>query len=408
MHLIAHGAKTVPEKENRLLMPKVHCDRPPTASKVSSRADFMSRRVLIIAPRFSMYPCFTKMIAEGFSSIGCAVNICHVPDATVFAHDVVLLTGLSQYDGGLTRWLSRRPEKKPVTVLWQLEPLPPVQLSVFGERIGFRVAKCDWGRLPPGLAKVLGNMIPFRTQTLRLIRRWLVRPYAQYVARQPEQEGWIQFDTEIFFKAMVEWVRIRALHRAGCIDQFFATVQPRVEFLRSRGISADLLPFGYHPDWGGDLAIERDIDVLFLGALVKRRGVLVHQLQQQLERRGRKLTAVRRAFGEARTELLNRTRIMLVLLRTPHDMPAMRLLLGMACGALVVCEKCAGTSEFRSGEHFVMAGLEQLPEVIDYYLTHEDERCRIARQGHEFVTRELTIENMLCRLLDQIKMEAHL
>lgn len=143
----------------------------------------MSRRVLIIAPHFGMYPCLSKIVADGFSNIGWEANICRVPDATVFEHDIVLLTGLSQYDGGLTRLLSQRPGKKPVTVLWQLEPLPPVQLSVFGERIGFRVAKCDWGRLPPKLAKVLGNMIPFRTQTLRLIRRWLARPYAHYVAR---------------------------------------------------------------------------------------------------------------------------------------------------------------------------------------------------------------------------------
>lgn len=133
----------------------------------------------------------------------------------------------------------------------------------------------------------------------------------------------------------------------------------------------------------------------------------MHQLQHQLARHRRKLTVVRRAFGVARTKLLNRTRIMLVLLRTPHDMPAMRLLLGMACGTLVVCEKCVGTGAFRSGEHFVMAELERLPEVIDHYLTHEDERCQTARWGHQFVTRELTIENMLCRLLDRIKLEAH-
>ncbi len=370
-----------------------------------NRGNFMGYSVCIIAPRLRSYARLTNMVADGFSDIGWVPSVCFAPKATVFVHDLVLLLGLSQYDGGLMKWLSERPDKRSVTVLWQLEPLPPVRLSTFGESIGFRVTAWDWGRLPPMFAKVAGNLVPFRTHALRLIRRWLARPYARYVAGQPYHEGWIQFDSEIFFKAMVEWRRIRELHLAGCIDHIFATVQPRTEFLCSRGIQAELLPFGYHLDWGNDLGIKRDIEVLFLGRLEKRRAVLVRELKSELEQRSRKLTVVQRAFGEARTHLLNRARIMLVLLRTPHDMPAMRLMLGMACGALVICEQCNGTGAFRAGEHFVMAEPERLPEVIDYYLTHEDDRRQIAWRGHEFVAQELTMEKMLRRMLDLTKLE---
>lgn len=345
------------------------------------------------------------MVVDGFLRLGLKPSLCFAPSTQLLANDLVLLIGLNQYDGGLTRLLSRRADKRPVTVLWQLEPLPPIQLSAFGETVGYRLTAWDWGRLPPKVAKLVGNLIPFRTQALRLIRRCLAQPYARHVRSQPDQEGWKQFDSEIFFRAMVEWQRIRQLHLAGCIDHFFATVQPRVEFLRSRGINAELLPYGYHPDFGRDLNIERNIQVLFLGRLAKRRGLLVNKLQAQLQLRGRKLVVVERAFGETRTHLLNRTQIMLVLLRTPHDMPAMRLLLGMACGVLVVCEQCNGTGAFRPGEHFVMADLDQLPDAIDYYLAHGADRRRIAQQGHMFVTQELTMEEMLRRMLDQIKLK---
>ena len=113
------------------------------------------------------------------------------------------------------------------------------------------------------------------------------------------------------------------------------------------------------------------------------------------------MTFVRGAYGALRERWLNRARIVLSLLRLRHDLAGMRVLMGLACGALVVSEQCVDTGAFRPGEHFVMAERERMPEVIEHYLTHEEERERIARQGHSFVTRELTLARVVHTMLKQ-------
>lgn len=363
----------------------------------------MGRTVYILMPRVGILPALGKMLSEVFDSLGWQVTLRFHPDAGLLDHDLLLLACLSRHDGGLTELLRQRKGHRPVTVLWQLEPLPPVPLSPLGEAVGFRVAACDWGRLPSWARRVLAWVVPFRPKLLRLARRWLARPYARQVIHSPDEEGWKAFEVGTYFKALAEWRRIREVHASGGVDHYFATNQPRVAFLRSRGIEATLLPFGYHPDWGRNLQLQRDIDVLFLGRWDRgRRKTALGELEEQLARRGRTLTVVRGAFGPEREKLLNRARIFVNLLRAPHDMAGMRLLLGMACGALVVSEHCDGTGEFRAGEHFVMAERSQLAGVIDHYLAHEAERSKIARQGNEFVTQELTLANVVREMLKQV------
>jgi hypothetical protein len=199
---------------------------------------------------------------------------------------------------------------------------------------------------------------------------------------------------------MIEWRWLRIGQANGWIDHCFASNQTRVRFLRSRGISAEMIPVGYHPGWGRNRQLPRDTDVLCLGHMDRRpRGIKLRRLQESLARRGRKLTLVSGVYGAYRDELLSRARIVLSLLRMPHDLAGMRVLMGLACGALVVSEHCADTGAFRPGEHFIMAPLPELPEVVEHYLNQEAERQAIARQGHHFVTETLTLSNAVRRML---------
>jgi hypothetical protein len=299
----------------------------------------MGRNVCILLPRLGIYPALGRMLSDAFDESGWQVTLRFRPDENLLNHDLLLLAGLSRYDGGLMETLRRHRDRRPVTVLWQLEPLPPLQLSPLGEEVGFRLAACDWGRLSPWMRRVLTCLVPFRPKVFRMSWRWLARPYARQVIQAPDQEGWREFDVEIYFNALAEWRRIGELRATGCVDHYFATVQPRVEFLRSRGIDAHLLSFGHHPDWGRDLQLKRDIDVLFLGRSDRgRRGRMLGELREELARRGRTLMMVPEAFGAERESLLNRSRIFVNLLRTPHELAGLRVLLGLACGALVVSE----------------------------------------------------------------------
>lgn len=56
---------------------------------------------------------------------------------------------------------------------------------------------------------------------------------------------------------------------------------------------------------------------------------------------------------------------------------------------------------FADGEELVMyTGMEDLLEKVDYYLTHEEERSRIAEKGHERVIREFSLKERLTQMME--------
>src|SRR5206468_6596047 len=128
---------------------------------------------------------------------------------------------------------------------------------------------------------------------------------------------------------------LRRLAPEGIIDVLGVATRSYQDFLAEQGIASELAPVGYHPVHGDRLELERDIDVLFLGDLrVRRRRQILHRLRRD----GLDVHAVGnysdpRYWGESRTKLLNRARILLNLPRHPGLLADMRLILGMATGA---------------------------------------------------------------------------
>jgi hypothetical protein len=196
---------------------------------------------------------------------------------------------------------------------------------------------------------------------------------------------------------MRQYERLKRLLLEGWIDYLFVQNVSKVEFLVSRGIQAEWVPIGYHLSMGENLGMERDIDVVFLGALdTPRRKKILGDLQASLDAKGINLLTVGQGcFGRERTELFNRARISLSLVSHPNDLPSMRFLMSMSCRALVVSEPLYDSKPYKAGEHFVQAGVADLPEVIAYYLANEAERQAIVRSADHFVTRELSmVESM--------------
>lgn len=362
----------------------------------------MLKRIAILFPRMGIYPHLARMLAETLSELGYEATVPHQPTADLLEFDVVIFS--SRHVSGLENICKTRRGGKPVTVLWLFEPLPPVELSPLGEAIGRRAARCDWSRLPRAARRALDCVVPFRSHLVRGLRRFMVRPYSREVLMLPRQNGWIRFDTENFFYAVGEWFWIQKIRANGWLDFCFATNQSRVRFLKSRGIDAELIPFGHHRDWGRDLNLPRDVDVLFLGARVRGpRGQSLRDVSAELSRRGIKLTLAEERDSHKRNVWLSRAKIFLDLLRAPHDFAALRVSLGMACGALVVSEDCGDTSVFRPGEHLVTAPPGGMAGVIEQYLKDVNERLAIARRGQQFVTQELTLAECSRRMLARIK-----
>jgi hypothetical protein len=158
---------------------------------------------------------------------------------------------------------------------------------------------------------------------------------------------------------------------------------------------------GYHPSYGRDLALERDLDVLFLGALdVPRRRRLIKRLraaQVSVEAMGSWYGTD--TWGESRTRLLNRTRVLLNLQRYPGELSGQRMLLGMANKALVISEPIYMPGPYVPGQHWVQAAIEDMPETIAHYLAHEDQRRAIVEAGHDLAVNHLRIEQSVAEIL---------
>ncbi len=180
-------------------------------------------------------------------------------------------------------------------------------------------------------------------------------------------------------------------------------------FLRHYGLPVVVVPMGYHPQFGelhGDL--EKDVDVVFLGSTRdKRRNEIFRELDNKLRAKGVNFVVKDGSpehgyvFGKERTLLLNRSKIMLNIMRQPWDDPVFRLLLAAPNSAMLLSEKLFATSAgpFQQGKHFAISDLENIVEAIEYYISNNDERSEIARQAFEFVTKELTMRNMAQRIL---------
>lgn len=203
-----------------------------------------------------------------------------------------------------------------------------------------------------------------------------------------------------------------ALHQAGLpllICVFTATNQ---NFLRRFNLPATLIPMGWAPAFGYPLFfLPRDIDVVFLGSTRdRRRKRIIARLEKQLSER--RISFVIKdgspqrgfAFGQERTILLNRTKIMLNIMRQPWDDPVFRLLLAAPTGAMVLSEtlRAGSTGPFQIGQHFAMADLETMVEAISYYLQHEDDRQYIADCAFHYVTHDLTMGKMVQRMLNAL------
>jgi spore maturation protein CgeB len=74
----------------------------------------------------------------------------------------------------------------------------------------------------------------------------------------------------------------------------------------------------------------------------------------------------------------------------------------MANRTLVISEPMYKPGDYIPGKHFVSATSDEMPEIIEYYLNHDTERECIAAEGHKLVTRELTMERSISRILELI------
>ncbi len=262
------------------------------------------------------------------------------------------------YPCTLRRLAFARPHERPTVMLWHSEPLPPPR----------------------------GSGLPRPRLHAREIAKIVLRDRR---ATDPYTNAW----------------RLRWLARRGLPGLLVVSSRDKQEYLEEIGLRAEFVPLGWHSSYGSDLGLERDIDVLFLGGLdVPRR----KRAFRRLRAAGVDLVTLGswkdpEYWGESRTQLLNRARIMLNISRHPGQVAGQRLILGAAHGVLVVSEPMHRPEPWVAGEHYVSATLEEMPAAVAHYLEHEDERRRIAARALELATTELSLERSILRLLELLE-----
>lgn len=339
------------------------------------------------------------MLLDTLSRMGHVATLVRDGDPAALESDLLLLTGSARSFRRYPQLLERRRAGRPLTALWLFEPLPAAALNEQAEKTGLRLAQCDLNRLAPPY-RSLARLVPFHNN-MRDVARWRYAARFKKEARQSGVRDYEPLTPHELYNVMCEYRWFTERYSKQWCDFVFASTLPRCRFLRSKGFPAHFVPMGYHRDWGRDLGLPRDIDVLFLGRTDKtcRRGPL-SAVRKDLAARGIEMTVVNKGcFAEERTRLLNRARVVLDIPRLPWEMPLMRLLMSMSCGALVASAWTGDPAPFRA-EHLVQAPAPRLAEAVAYYVEHEDARRAIVKAASELIAGQMTLQNALVAIMN--------
>jgi hypothetical protein len=181
------------------------------------------------------------------------------------------------------------------------------------------------------------------------------------------------------------------------------TSRDRRATLAGFGLTASVVPFGYHERHAGPLTPAatgpRDIPMLLLGsrATHTRRASAVDRLQQTGTARG--LRIEEGVWGPARNTLLRRARVLVDVHRIPGNFVGMRLLLGLAAGAVVVTEPMADPAPFVPGVHYVEAPLSEVLDVATLLAADDARRTALVDAGQALLRDDLAMRTSLRRVL---------
>jgi hypothetical protein len=275
------------------------------------------------------------------------------------------------------RLISIPPSKRPLFILWQIEQLPNPALP-------------EWFRY--GFGKLRSRL-------------------ERFAYRKGDNEVWR-------LNPRLRWMTTKALRFRYYGDLYWFKQQGILSilamgspitgnFLRQRGFDLFVTPISYQPGWGADLELERDIPVLWIGKIATyRRKRLLERVRSDLSKHGVEVLMIDGVenpyiFGEERTVLLNRTKVVLNFLRKPWDNNCMRFSFAALNGALILTEPTLPHTPFLDGVHLVEAPIEKMADEVMYYLSHEGERTKIVEQAHQLITTTSKV-TVVSQILEQV------
>ena len=184
--------------------------------------------------------------------------------------------------------------------------------------------------------------------------------------------------------------------------------------LQRRGVRCEHLQLGYSRLWDSwlrDEGVERNIDVLYLGAADPRRDPLLAGLGRGLWARECQLlippleprTRTRPDFlkGDEKYHRLRSAQVLLNLHRTTSSaLEWMRFLEAICNGCVVVSEPCLDNDPLVPGEHFLAATADSIGDVVDGLLDDPERLRQLRERAYDFVRQELPMSLAADRLAE--------
>ena len=268
------------------------------------------------------------------------------------------------------------PDRRPVVIHWNTEGMPDL-------------------RIPPRVISVLGAMrskIGRMGYSNSIIDHYLysIRP----VLNIDQSFKRYRYHGDYEYACRMGWLQV-----LSDSSHIYSKIRTKI------GIPTVYAPWGASQRWYDDLDLERDIDVLWLGAKGSpRRSRILNRVFKELKLKGLNVYIADNEendfiFGEARTRYLNRAKITLNITRTWYDDNFSRFTMACSNRSLIVSEPVLPhCTEFKENVHYVSARIEDLTDTIVYYLEHEDERRKIVDNAYELMMSELKFEKSLQRM----------
>ncbi len=360
----------------------------------------VGRVCLTLPAQGRVYDEMVSVLAAVVRESGGDVFLARDGDCAILDADVAILFGkCSEFDAS-ARLLGAHSARRPATVLWHVELLPPDVIPSHAENAARRLLRCDVNRLPRPLPALV-RCVPSHSSLVNLVRQARLTQLLRrcdWNSRLPSG----RVHAREWYHAVQHAMWLKQWYSDAWCDFVAAGTAPRCRLLARMGIPWEYAPLGYHPLWGTDRREDRDIDVVFLGRL-KRTGRerLLSRVARRLAGAGAKMVVVEHdCHGEDRTRLLNRARISLDLVKNTWEMPVLRPLVSMACGALVVSNCALEPYPFRE-EHLVRVDSDSLVAAILKHLHDEPARRRITEAACRHLTAELAWAPIVSRVLDR-------
>ena len=172
------------------------------------------------------------------------------------------------------------------------------------------------------------------------------------------------------------------LFKSGLFDHVFVhTEECRNAVIKNKWLTAEkvsvFLPGFDENTMTRDNSVEKDIDVLFVGAQTKRRQAILKTLQEK-----QKITIVS-AYGKEMAAYMNRAKIVLNIHSEEFVDTETRIFEALGCGAFVISETLGKEAPVESGVHYVeVKSIDEMSSQMEYYLANLKVRQQIAAAGY--------------------------